>query len=153
MTSSSSACAAWVPKLSMAAPAVMIASCWFFGRPSKTIFDMMSGSSMNQYDLPRPAVRLFETSSSRKETRLVEGCQRGVDGAGLHRDIDLARRQRDHRRAGFVQHQVHLAGAAADFLALGIIRIDDRIAARGEAAGLPDPGDDHHTLLAENAAQ
>src|SRR5262249_54919774 len=34
---------------------------------------MTSGSSMYQYDLPRPVVRLFATSSSRNEMRLVEG--------------------------------------------------------------------------------
>src|ERR1700720_1815681 len=33
---------------------------------------MISGSSMNQLDLPRPVVRLFETSSRRKEIRLVD---------------------------------------------------------------------------------
>src|SRR5262249_17566589 len=33
---------------------------------------MTSGSSMYQYDLPRPVVRLFATSSSRNEMRLVE---------------------------------------------------------------------------------
>ncbi len=42
------------------------------GSASKICFDMITGSNMNQYDLPRPVVRLLATSSSRNEIRLVE---------------------------------------------------------------------------------
>src|SRR5262245_61506936 len=50
----------------------MIMSCWSFGSESNTCFDMITGSSMYQYDLPRPEVRLLAISSSRNEIRLVE---------------------------------------------------------------------------------
>ena len=50
----------------------MINACWSFGSLSKISFDISSGSSMNQYDLPcLLIVRCFDTSCSRNEIRLV----------------------------------------------------------------------------------
>ena len=57
---------------SRSAPTAMIASCCAFGSLSNTCFDIISGSNMNQYDLPRPLVSAFETSSRRNEMRLVD---------------------------------------------------------------------------------
>jgi hypothetical protein len=46
---------------------------------------------------------------------------RRVHRAGLHRGVDLVRRQRDHRGAGLLEHHVHLAAAAAHLHALGVL--------------------------------
>ncbi len=50
----------------------MMMSCWFFGSFAKTSFDIISGSSMNQYVLLRPVVRYFAISSSLNEMKLVD---------------------------------------------------------------------------------
>ena len=68
----SSALALSTAKGSSSAPTLMIASCCAFGSLSKIGFDISSGSNMNQYDLPRPLVRNFDTSSRRNEMRLVD---------------------------------------------------------------------------------
>ena len=50
----------------------MMSACWSFGSLSKIAFDISSGSSMNQYDLPvLLIVRCLDTSCSRNEIRLV----------------------------------------------------------------------------------
>ena len=68
----SSAFALSTANFSSSAPTLMIASCCGFASLSNTCFDIINGSNMNQYDLPRPLVRNFETSSRRKEMRLVD---------------------------------------------------------------------------------
>ena len=60
------------PKASSSAPTAMMRSCWSLGRPENTVFDIMIGSSMNQYERSRPEVRALDSSSRRNEIRLVE---------------------------------------------------------------------------------
>ena len=108
---------------------------------------------MNQYDLPRPLVSdlrdLFEPERDQARRRR----ERRVHRAGLHRRVDLVRRQRQHRRAGVLEHHVHLAAAAADLHALRVVGTDERLVAARDAAGLPDPGDDDHALFGQHLRQ
>ena len=96
--------------------------------------------------LPFAEVRCFASSSSLNESRLCGTGRGDVDRAGLHRDINLVRRHVGRRRAGRLEHHVHLAAAAANLDARDIGGLDDGLVAAGDAARLPDPGDDFHAL-------
>ena len=83
------------------------------------------------------------------------GRRRGhdVDSTRLHGRIGFARGQRQGRRTGGLGNQVHLPAAAAELEAFDVFRSDDRDAAAGGAAGLPDPGHQDHAFVGEQVGE
>ena len=141
----------WCRTASSSAPRSMITSCCFLVSLSKISFDMISGSSMNQYDLPRPVVRLLATSSRRNEIRLVDDVvqRRRRRSASPHRVRSMASTAWWRRPPGAsCPSRGCRRGSSCPW------RLPERRSGcRGcDAAGLPDPGQDETFLLRSNAS-
>ena len=135
-----------VPNASSSAPTAMIAVLLVLRQRVEDQLGHQQRLEHEAEDLPRPVVRCFAISSRRNEIGWSRRSWR-VHRAGLHGRVELVRRQRQHRGAGAPSASGPSRAAAAHLHALGVLGHERSACRGGDAAGLPDPGDEDDALL------